>query len=64
MFLDRLPGPDMLWSVRRLLDFNYIPSINSALEGDWALGDPPDELHTDAPDGETSSTAPTPSQDS
>ena len=30
----------MSWSVRNLLDFSYIPGINTAFEGTWAHGDP------------------------
>lgn len=39
-FKDKLPTNDMSWSVRDLLDFSYIPSINAAFEGTWAHGDP------------------------
>ena len=28
-----LPRPDMKWSVRKLLDFSYVPAINEAYEG-------------------------------
>ena len=30
----------MKWSVGELLDFNYIPGINEAMEVTWASGDP------------------------
>ena len=44
-FLDVLPGLDMKWSVRDLLNFSYNPGINEAFEGTWASGDPiPDDL--------------------
>ena len=39
-FCDKIPSSDMQWSVRSLLDFSYIPSINDAFEGTWAHGDP------------------------
>ena len=38
-FLDRLPGSDMSWSVRALLEFSYLPGVNEAFEGTWAHGD-------------------------
>ena len=40
MFHGSMPGPDMSWSVRNILDFSYIPSINRAYEGTWAHDDP------------------------
>ena len=36
---DRIPTDDMMWSVRELLDFSYIPGINEAYEGTWACSD-------------------------
>ena len=38
IFLDKLPTPEMTWSVRSLLDFSYTPGINDAYEGDWREG--------------------------
>ena len=32
-FLDQKPGPDMTWSVRKIIDFSYIPCVNEAFEG-------------------------------
>ena len=40
------PSNDMTWSVRMLLDFSYIPAINTAFEGTWAHGDPVDNHDT------------------
>ena len=37
---DRLPSNDMSWSVRDILDFSYFPSVDAALVGTWAHGDP------------------------
>ena len=34
------PGPDGRWSVRKLIDFSYLPGVNDAFEGTWAHGDP------------------------
>ena len=39
-FQDKLPCNDMLWSVRDIIDFSYLPSIDGALIGTWAHGDP------------------------
>ena len=33
------PLPDMRWSVRKLLDFTYVPCVNALFEGDWATND-------------------------
>ena len=33
VLLNRVPTPDMTWSVRELLDFSYMPGINEAFEG-------------------------------
>ena len=33
------PQNDLGWSVRSLLEFSYIPAINEAYEGTWALSD-------------------------
>ena len=41
VLLDKIPTADMQWSVRSLIDFSYIPGINLALEGTWALSDAP-----------------------
>ena len=41
IFLDKLPGRDMSWSVRSLLNFSYSKGLNEAFEGTWASGDPP-----------------------
>ena len=38
-FQDKLPSPDMLWSVRGILNFSYYPGINGAFEGSWETGD-------------------------
>ena len=32
----------MLWSVRSLIDFTYIPCLNEAFEGMWGRQDPAD----------------------
>ena len=42
-FLGQQPRPDRKWSVRSLLEFSYIPSINEAFEGTWAHMDPSNE---------------------
>ena len=39
-FPRRYPDPSKTWSIRRLLDFFYTPSINRAMEGTWAHGNP------------------------
>ena len=39
LFKDRLPTPDMEWSVRGLLDFSYLPRLNEACEGTWTDSD-------------------------
>ena len=36
IFLDTLPGSDMTWSVRSLLEFSYAKRLNEAYEGSWA----------------------------
>ena len=38
----------MTWSVQTLLDFSFVPVLNSAFEGTWAHGDPPDFEVSDA----------------
>ena len=37
-FGDKLPTNDMRWSVRNLIDFSYIPTVNRAFEGTWSDG--------------------------
>ena len=51
LFCDKLPGSDMQWSVRNLIDFSYTPTINAAFEGTWAHGDPAnvDDMDVDCP---------------
>ena len=41
IFRDDIPTNDMTWSVRKLLDFSYIPGINEAYEGSWTATGPP-----------------------
>ena len=40
IFGDQLPCNNMTWSVRDILNFSYLPSIDVALIGSWAHGDP------------------------
>ena len=40
IFRDNLPCNDMTWSVRDIINFSYLPAIDSALVGTWAHGDP------------------------
>ena len=61
-FCDKLPNSDMSWSVRTLLEFSYIPPINSAFEGTWAHGDPLDIDDMDTVDAESSLTDDSPSE--
>ena len=35
-----IPGPDMAWSVRDLIEFSFVSGLNEAYEGSWAHGDP------------------------
>ena len=35
LFQDALPSDDMKWSVRKLLEFSYVPAVNETFEGGW-----------------------------
>ena len=39
IFSDKIPNPDMKWSVRDLLNLSYMPGLNEAYEGTWQNGD-------------------------
>ena len=58
IFIDQQPSSNMEWSVRDLLEFSYIPTLNEAFEGSWAHADPPniDALQSDS-DAPTSDSA-------
>ena len=51
------------WSVRDLLNFSYVPRINSAFEGTWAHGDPPDGNDLDDLNDQSPGTTSTSSSD-
>ena len=51
------PTNDMTWSVRDLLNFSYLPTVDLAFIGTWAHGDPADlddlnSLHSDSDSAE------------
>ena len=49
------PRNDLLWSVRSVLNFSYVPAINLAYEGSWAHGDQEGQLGLQTPDPDLAS---------